>query len=188
MQFTGYRGGRPVIRIQADRLTLEKKKVGLFRIGLLHEARLQNAWIRYDVGGTPPEGAGIVTTQEILEERIGCLQGLLKEASFPQFRGKRITSFVIEPVRIELHEGESVLSGISADKAVVDMKTDSILFEGNVLVEAGRRRIRAGTARLRPKAGALRIDGPYELNLPGDYHRGENLTTDILLKDFEPFS
>jgi hypothetical protein len=190
-RYEGNREGKKTISIKADKFTIEKKKLGLFRVGLLNVARFKNAVI--DI-----YGQRIGTGQDALPMSTAQAPGkpnthtqnsgmsfreLFTGDALPSFSVKRISSIMIEPICLNLYDGESLISQITASSANIRLRKRDIFFEGNVLVKSGSASLKSDHLILMPENGALRAERHFFLETPEKRLEGERLTTDLYLRN-----
>ena len=191
-QFDGHDDGERVISIKADRFSIEKKKLGFFRLGLLNVARFENAVIDiYGKGKDPSRRAAGKSSQKAADRSQTNLQvpgdvtfkGIFKKETLPSFPVKRISAIVIEPVSLNLYQEESLLTHINASSATIRLKGRSILFKGNVEMVSGSRSLRTEQLIFLPEEGVIKTNRPFELKTPSEQWDGARLSTDIYLRD-----
>jgi hypothetical protein len=189
-QFVGHHEGRKVLSIKADAFTIEKMRLGHFRLSLLNVARLRNGTI--DLYGEWPEKDRSVPSPSSAEgtpspskaqgsDRVTFGDAFLKK-SLPSFGVKRVSSITIEPVTVKLHAERHTLTEISAASATIRLKNRDVLFEDEVRVLSGSRQLKAHTLSLMPRDATLESAGPYELTISGNTMRGEGFESDIFLR------
>ena len=66
-------------------------------------------------------------------------KGMFSKDTLPSFRVKKISSIVMKPVCLELHDEQSSVTKISAASAVIRFKKQYVFFKGNVRVVSGER-------------------------------------------------
>ena len=172
-RFENYCDGKRAISIKADRVRIQKKKVGFFRFGLLSEARFDNALIHIYGSKQHPENKSDI--QDLTFNGIS-----LKDA-FPSFREKKISSIVMKPVCIKLHDEKSVVTQISAAWAAVRLKRRDILFKGNVKVVSGNNVLRTNRLSLNTETAVIKAAQRFKLKTLEKEWEGDRLTTNIFL-------
>jgi hypothetical protein len=213
--YDGYDKGKKTLSIRAYQFTVEKRKLGFFRLGLANVARLQDAVIdiygtRNEPGESMPrkvalgQGAKLKpaqglqanaepehsTLQESPEgfqadglafEHVSLEKAFTKEAllSFPV---KGVSSIVIEPVEVNLHGEESLVTQISASSATIRLEKGDMLFEGNVSVVSGPKTLTTNRLILHPEHAIIQTDRHFVLNTPTKQCDGGHLTTDLCLR------
>ena len=189
--FNSSHDGKKVISIKADRFSIKKKKLGFLSFGLMNEAKFDNAVIHiYGRSGqtekteVPPEGrrAGRGPAGRTAGRQDLTFKGIFSKGSLPSFQAKRISSIVMEPVCVELHDEQSSVTRISAASAVIRFKKRCILFKGNVRVVSGPRVLTTSRISLFPENAVIRTDQHFTLKTPEKELKGERLTSDIFLK------
>jgi hypothetical protein len=155
--------GDTTLNIEADEFRIGKKKIGFLRFGLLNEAELTNAKIRFvrnpglpheatrsmgslesnipvseQVLWNPKNSIGNSTDQRIL---LDSARAFLKEISMSSpFLGlskSRIICLRIAPIDFQFCEADLTLIRISAGSASLDTKNKKIVFSETVRAQAG---------------------------------------------------
>jgi len=185
-QFDGTHEGRRVISIKADRFSIEKKKIGFFRFGLMNEAKFENAIIKIYGRSKPStnrsgESHDSVKFGQKHNQDLVFNDMFLKEA-FSSSPIKRISSIVIEPVSVELHNEESVVTQLSASSAIIRLKKGEIFFKGNVRAVSGPRVLTTEQLSVFPEKAIMETNQHFLLKTPEKQWSGQRLTTDILLR------
>jgi lipopolysaccharide export system protein LptC len=168
--YYGTHEGKKSISIAADSFRIEKKKLGVFRLGFMDEARFKNAVINiYCMNDESPGGI--------------TFKNVFSGDSLPKLSGKkRISSIVFEPVSVTLHDDkEAIVSEITADSATIRIKKGEIAFRGNVRVKSKENILRTDTLSLLSEKTILKTKGHYVLTSDGEEQEGTGLTTDIFL-------
>lgn len=178
--YTGTNEGRKVIWFHADRLEIDKQKIGFLNFNLLNRVRFLNANIK--MFGQPRtftaadgEGGGPVVQSDLTFENS------FTRESMPSLPIKRIASINFNPITVELYNGDLMLTRISAGKAKVLIRKQTIRFEGGVHVESGDRRLRTDKLSLMPGEEKVEIKGRYIMKTQGAEINGSGLTTDFFL-------
>lgn len=178
-EFRGFRydgnlDGKRVISIKADRFSIEKKKLGFFRFGLMNVALFENALIRI-YGAKPDE------SHENPKQKLSFKNSFSKEA-LPSFPVKRISSIVMEPIEVELHDEHSAITRISAASATLGIRKRIIVFKGDVRVVSGDRVLTTTRLNLLLETAVIKTGGDFLLKALGKQWEGHRLTTDIFLR------
>jgi len=176
-RFAGTHDGREIITIKADKFSIEKKKVGFLRFGLMNEAILKNALIR--IYG---EEETKVPANNMAEKthNVTFKKAFSKDVLAPIFL-KQVSCVNISPVRIELYKKDLTVFSISAKSATLRLGKRDILFKGNVRVDSGSRALTTSQLRIQPKSNVLKCDRDFVLMSPGHKRHGKHLKTDIYL-------
>ena len=135
VNFNAVTEGRKHISLQADRLCIEKKKIGFFRCGLINKATLENAIIHIYGSREAENGAHRSGTGD----RTLTFRDAFSTDGLPSFHTKKIASIVMKPVSVELHDEKTSVTSISADSAEIDFDRRCILFQGFVRMASGNR-------------------------------------------------
>ena len=193
--------GKKVISIKADRFSIKKKKLGFLSFGLMNEAGFENAIIRIYGKSEPAEGSEVgsrrsgVGRRSVLSGKRSdelptnikvrknlTLKGVFSKDILPSFKTKKISSIVMNPVCLELHDEQSLVTRISAASAVVRLKKRYIIFKGNVKVVSDKRVLTTTELSLFPEKAAIRTDQHFILKTPEKNIKGDHLTFDIFLR------
>ena len=174
--------GRKVISIKADRFSIKKKKLGFFSFGLMNEARFDNAIIHIYGRSGQPEKKSDKSPTDIKLCRDLTFKGIFSKNALPSFQTKRISSIVMEPVCLKLHDEQSAVTRISAASAVIRLKKRYILFKGNVRVVSGPRVLTTSRLSLFPENAVIKTDQHFILKTPEKELKGDRLTSDIFLR------
>jgi hypothetical protein len=191
-QFDHDAEGKKVIRIRADELTVEKMKLGHFSIGIANVAKLKNGVIEVygELARKPdPPGSGPASQADlnsgggVSREPVLSFDNLFKEESLPSFGTKKVASIVIEPIRVQLRDQETVVVQITAASASLKLKNREIQFKGNVRLSANQHSLEAEEMSFHPENGRIKVEGDYLLQSNKDRIRGKRLETDVFLKE-----
>lgn len=188
-RYEGNHDGQKVISIRADKFSIQKKKLGFFRFGLMNEARLANAYIHLYGRSGQTENSEVGGRSGQTEKRSDgyglqrnlTFKGIFSKDVFPSFPVKKISSIVMQPVCLELHDEKTVVAKISADSAAIRLKRRDILFQGNVKVVSGTRVLNTDRLSLRPESAVIQTNRPFMLKTPEKQYEGQGLITDIFL-------
>ena len=178
-RFDSNHGGKRVISIKADRFSIQKKKLGFFRFGLMNEAILENAFIHLYGRRSLPEDKSD-DWQDLT------FKDVFSRETLPSFPIKRISSIVMEPVCLNLYDEQFVVTQISASSASIRLKKRDILFKGDVRVVSGSRVLTTDQLRMLPEEGVIKTDRYFILKTPEKQWEGARLTTDVFLRPSIP--
>lgn len=192
-RFDGHRGDKRVITFKADQFTIEKGKMGPLRVGLWNVATLKNSIIDLygsSVSGASSSGADIGSPPGQAAEKPGVRKLELKDVfhheTIPSFGVKKVSSIILEPIQLVLHDEESVVSEISAAYATIRLKERDILFKGSVRVVSGQRTLLTETLSLDPSKGTLRSEEAVFLHGAGGATKNKGIVTDFFLNEVNP--
>jgi hypoxanthine-guanine phosphoribosyltransferase len=178
-----YKGDR-LFSVNADRFSVRKKKVGLFRFGLMSEAFLQNgvidiyssSWRQEEIGGKNPE--------IVLDGKTLSANDLLFQEMISVIHAKRLTSMEIMPVSIAFHDGLQGEARISAKAASVRLKDRGVLFVGDVRLETGSKMLKTSRLLLDPASEEITVRNGFVIIANNQERSGTELVSDIFLKSF----
>ncbi|MDL1964329.1 MAG: hypothetical protein LWW98_08370 [Deltaproteobacteria bacterium] len=185
--FDSSHDGRRLISIKADRFSIKKKKLGFLSFGLINEVIIDNAIIHIYGRSELPEKRSDEkrtnrSTTDIQSQRHLTFKGIFSKNALPSFQAKKISSIVMKPVCVELHDEKSVVTQISAASAVVRLKKRYILFKGNVRVVSESRVLTTSRLKLFPEKAVILCDQHFILKTSEKDLEGNRLTSDIFLK------
>lgn len=190
LRFFSIQEGRKIISLEAASFTIEKKKIGFFRIALAHTARIADGrlTIFLEPGGKrlahPPPPSGDSSLKELPRNN--------KQIRFPQLLSDtvlkdfpiplgRVTSIEVEPISVKIMESDSTVTSITASAAEISLKNKNVRFDGNVRVISGKKTLHANELIFDPTEGTLQTDRSYRLTNGSDFTSGNHLRTDIFL-------
>jgi hypothetical protein len=188
MQIKGFRfsdqlEGRKTLNIRADELTVEKMKMGHFRVSLFNVAKLKNTKI--DIFGQPTNltDNSAADSHGALDPSGVSFQGVFDRCSLPSLGVKRISFISAQPVEVSLYSQDLLLTSISASSALFDLKNGGVSFRGNVHVVSGSREIQSGSVIFFPEKNAFEVRGSYRLKNSQDPPiSGKGLQCDLFLQ------
>jgi len=128
-------------------------------------------------------GKKLDQVQDIPEPEQGFrFDDIFSKESLPPLPGKRVSSVVLKPIIIELHDEDSVVTKISASSGIIRLKQRDILFRGNVRVISGSQILTTELLSMLPQEAIFRTDRHFILKTPEKQWNGNRLTTDIFLR------
>jgi hypothetical protein len=128
-------------------------------------------------------GKKLDQAQDIPESQRGFrFNDIFSEESLPPFPVKRVSSVVLKPITIEVHDEDSVVTKISASSGIIRLKQRDILFKGNVRVISGSQVLTTELLSMLPQEAVLKTDRHFILKTPEKQWNGNRLTTDIFLR------
>ena len=186
-QFNGTHEGKSVITIKADRFSIQKKKVGFFRFGLMNEAVFENVVVH--IYGRPVQTPGrepvrsdkISSTASGAEQRI-TFKDVFSKQSLPALPMKRISGVIMKPVEIVLHDEHAIASRIRAAMGIIRFKTRDAYFKGNVELVSGPRVLTADQLIMDPESAMIKTNGRFVMKTPEKQWEGTALSADIYLR------
>jgi len=197
-QFEGFYGGKKTLRIRADSFTIERMKMGHFRLAFLNVARLQNGEI--DIFGQPrsfaKESALKDSGSDVKSLRRGnnesrkvVFKHVFEKESLPSFGVKHISSIKIEPVTVSLYANANKKMPdcrISAASGSIRLKNRDILFKGGVRVSSDDKTLLTEELSLAPESAEIMTTGVFELKAGNQTIKGKGLKGDIFLRGLRP--
>ena len=176
LHFDGWHEGKKVITIEADKFSVEKKKLGFFRFGLMNVARFENAFIHI-FGKGLLAGHGTDKPHQDLT-----FKDIFSKETLPALPIKKVFSVEIRPVCVELHDEKSVVMKISADFASIRIKKRDIFFKGHVRVESGPNSLTTDTLSFDPDTAVIKTNDHFILKSPEKQEKGNRLKADLFLR------
>jgi len=201
-RYEGTQDGRSVISIKADRFSIQKKKIGFFRFGLLNEAKFENARIHIYGRRNRPENKLDTLQLSNTEKNPSAQKGeklksypqghtkrlenlifdnVLSKGTLPLIQNKRVSSLIMAPVKVVIHDERNIVSRISAFSASIRLRKQDILFKGDVRMVSGLRVLNADQLSFHPDKSVVRALKHYKLKTPEIEREGQNLITDLFL-------
>lgn len=163
--------GENVLSIKADNFTIEKKKLGFFRFGLINVAIFENAVIDMYLKRKLSNNGS-----DFIKEALPSLSDV-----FPSFSAKRISSIIIEPVCLNLRDEKSLFTQITSNSAIIRLTKQNILFKGGVQVVSGDKSLITERLNFFPENSVMKTDRHFILKTSQKKMEGEQLTVDIFL-------
>jgi len=179
--------GQRDFSLRADRLTVEKKRIGFLRFGLLYEARIVNGRIRIDEQGREADIGRPATEIAAPAAAETGTEGSGASGFFEPILAlspHKILSVEVRPVSFEFARNSIPVCGLAADTASIRM-TDPhgmILLQGKVTAVSGTRTLQAERLYLDPGHRILRGEGNVVLTTGANKHIAQKMTLDYLLK------
>ena len=176
-QFFGYHQGEKNITIKAVRHSIEKKKLGLFRSGVIRIAKFKGAEIDLYVKQVESEKK----LEGDSQKSSFSLKGTFTKEAMPASQLKNVVSFIFEPVKINFYNGKSLITQIQANRASIKSKGRRVVFQGLVLATSESRSLATDKLTFVPDSGLFKTDRHFVLKTSEKQFTGENLTTDLFL-------
>jgi len=169
--FDSLKNGERILSIKADNFTIEKKKLGFFRLGLINVAVFENAEI------------DIYLKRKLSNDRSNFIQDALPSLkdALPSFSTKRISSIKIKPVCLKFRDGNALFTQITSKVAIIRLKKYHIIFKGDVQVVSGNKRLSTERLTLFPEKSIMKTERHFILKTSQKKVEGEQLTIDIFL-------
>jgi len=204
--FTSAKDGVNILSVAADSFRIEKKKIGVFRLGLLEEARLHNAHFKI-YGYSPAESLSRntqATKSPSLSSENNAVKTLSRQTTSKKahpgktdftlrdvfsrqampavFTSKKLAFIVAEPVSLEVYDENAVITRFIADRGSFNLRQREIRLSGNVRVTSGDKTLETAELAIHPKYAMLKAMGDFVFRSPDGQYTGKRLITDIQLK------
>lgn len=177
-KFDRSNNGKNILSIKADKFTIEKKKLGFFRLGLINVAKFENAVIDVYLKrkSSSDESKPLGNDWDFLGEDLPSLRD-----AFPSFSKKRISAVIMEPVCLNLRGERSLLTQLTSKSAIVRLKKRDLLFEGNVRVLSGDKSLITERLNFSPENFVMKTKRHFILKTSDKKLEGDQLTVDFFL-------
>ena len=112
-EFDGIYEGKKVLSIKADKFTIEKRKLGFFRLGLMNVARFENGVIdiygerEHSADDAAPKSPGQRTDRFQINSKLSqgmTFKDVFRKESLPSVPIRRISSIMSEPISLNMHD------------------------------------------------------------------------------------
>ncbi len=188
-QYSKYHEGRKALIIKAAKFSIEKKKIGIFKISPLKVARFRDAEIDF-FGRTNQPGNKTSQPRKALSgsengaaiRNDSAFKGVLSQEMMPPSALKGSVSAICEPVKINLHLDDVLVTRIQAEKAIVDPRKRRMILRDNIRVTSGSSHLSTDRLAIYPETGLFEVNNKYVFETQGETITGEKLTTDFFLK------
>jgi len=180
--YTGTFNAKKVIRFRADRMVIDKQKVGFLKFNLMHRVHFKNADIR--LFAQSRQSSGEKTAGWNFEDDWTFENTFTKE-SLPSLPVKRIAAIEFSPITVELFRGDKMLTRVSARSAKVRIRKKAISFKGGVTVVSGGRQLTADRLLLVPGENTVEVKGRCTLTESGREVEGYDWVTDFSLTNIQ---
>jgi hypothetical protein len=177
-RFDSIKNGRPIFSVMADRISIEKKKIGFLRFALMKEARLENGFIKLFKSDPGPEDTPHNQDFHSWKFDAGSILPKVLLSSMPV---KNISGVSCEPVTVEFYDTQLLHTRIQADSATITGKKHKIRFKGNVSITSEGKTLKAGKVTFNPDNVLFTVDGPFQLHNQKRQIEGTRLTADLFL-------
>jgi hypothetical protein len=189
-QYSNYHEGKKALNIRAAKFSIEKKKVGLFKLSPFKIACFRGAEIdlfgeRHQHGNEKrsPRNKSANNVRTAAGGKDISFKGLLSQETLPTNALKGSVSAICEPVKINLYMDGVLVTSIQAEKAVVDPRRRRMILKKNIQAESGDTNLSANRLAIYPEKGVFEIENEYVLKKQDQTINGDKLTTDFLLEE-----
>ncbi len=188
-QYSKYHEGRKALIIKAAKFNIEKKKIGIFKISPFKVARFRDAEIDFFGRTNQPDDNTSQPRQALSGSENGtaisndsAFKGVLSHEMMPPSALKGSVSAICEPVKINLHLDDVLVTRIQAGKAIVDPRRRRLILRDNIRVTSGSSHLSADRMAIYPETGLFEVNNKYVFETQGETITGDKLTTDFFLK------
>lgn len=189
-QFSNYHDGKKALNIRAAKFSIEKKKVGLFKLSPFKVALFRDVEIdlygetRQKDDADPPAHKTAVDNNRTTAGNHGIsFKGALSRETLPTQALKGSISAICKPVKINLFLDGVPVTRIQAEKAVLDPRRRRLILRKNIQVKSGNTNLSADRLAIYPETGVFEIENKYVLQTQDQTINGDKLTTDFLLQE-----
>jgi hypothetical protein len=173
-RFDSIKDGEKIFSIKADNFTIEKKKLGFLRLGLINTAVLNNAVL--DIYLNENNTKSSENGSDFFKSSLPSLS-----ESLPSLPTKRISSVRIEPMCLNLWGEKYLITQITSKIAIIGFKKQNILFEGNVQVTSGDKLLSANRLKFSPENSLMKTEGHFIFKTGQKMIEGERISVDFFL-------
>lgn len=170
--FYSLENGENVLSIKADKFTVEKKKLGFFRLGLINDAIFENGIIDVYL-----KKKTVINDDSHL---TGNSLPSLKDA-LPSLSSKKISSIVVKPACLNLRNEKSLITQITSNSAAIKFTNQNIYFEGNVQVVSGDKNLITERLIFFAENSIMKTSNHYILKTAEKKMEGDTIKLDIFL-------
>ena len=170
-KFDKFDNGERTHSIKADKFTIEKKKLGFFRLGLINVATFKDALIDVYL---KERSSG--NDSDSIRKALPSLRD-----AFPSFSKKPVSSIVVENICLNLRDKRSLLTQLTSKSAIIRLNKHDILFEGNVRVASGDKILITEKLNFFPESFLMRARRHFILKTPYKKLEGHGVTVDFFL-------
>ncbi len=196
-RFSSVQNGVHILSIEADHFRIEKKKLGLLRIGLVEEAILHDALFRIygyqgqpeaqldlATGRGPPAEAHFNSQNSPPQKEQFVLRNIFSKQAIPSaITSKNLAFISARPILIEVCTPEDkVITRFKAEQGSFNLRKRAIELSGNVQVQSGDRILRTAELAINPALALLKARGDFDFSFPHGQTNGRGLITDMLLQ------
>ena len=180
VDYTAYENALPVMRIRADEIKINPRKILAFNIRKINEVTITNA--RMEIYLTPNSREN--NPFSYIERTIApiLLEKDVKRRSGTEFG--LITRGVVKKMNIVVLDQQKPVLSIQANTAVLDLKKNKVKMQSACVNDPPTERSISGeTIFWDGKNKCFSIPGPYSLISPSGNHTGHKIQFDLNLKE-----
>jgi hypothetical protein len=187
-RYSKYNEDKKILTIKAAHFSVEKKKVGVFRLSPFKYARFRGAEIdlfgetvQPNKGRSQPRIASIDKQSRHPKKNEISFKGVISRDTMPPSMLKGANSAICEPIKIKLYLADSLITKIQANKAIVDPRMHRMILRDSIQVTSGSSHLSTDRLTIYPESGVFEVDNYYVLKSLAGTSTGKNLTTDFYL-------
>jgi hypothetical protein len=174
-RFSGYHEGRKALTIKAARFSIEKKKIGIFKLSPLRAARFRGAEVDLYLDN-------IQHADGSPNQKLMIVKGLFSEETMPVSVLKGVTSMIFEPIKINFYSDDTSVTEIHARKATLDLRQRRVVLQGKILATSALNQLSTKRLLIYPEKGIIEVNDNFVLTREGEQITGDKLITDLFLK------
>jgi hypothetical protein len=188
-RYSKYHEGRKALTIKAAKFSIEKKKIGIFKLSPFKVARFRDAEIGFFGTTNQPDDQTSQPRRAVSGSENGAtirndiaFKGILSQEMMPPSALKGSVSAICEPVKINLYLDDAPVTRIQAGKAIVDPRKRRMILLGNIQVTSGSSHLSTDRLAIYPETGLFEVNNAYVFETQGETITGEKMTSDFFLK------
>jgi hypothetical protein len=187
-QYSNYYKGKKSLNIRAAKFSVEKKKIGIFKLSPFKVVLFRDAEIDFfgttkkPIDKTSPPSKALSGSENATIKHDISFKGVLSQEMMPPSVLKGAVSAICEPVKINLYLDDAPVTKIQADKAIVDPRQQRMILSDNIRVTSGFSHLLTDRLEIYPETGLFEMNNKYVLETQGETITGDKLTTDFFLK------
>ena len=188
-QYSKYHEGRKALNIKAAKFSVEKKKIGIFKLSPFKVAVFRDAEIDFygeadqpDEKKNQPQNPLTSEDDNSSKNNEMSFKGVLSQEALPPKALKGSVSAICEPVRINLYLNDAPVTMIQAEKAIVDPRRHRMMLQNKIQVTSGTLNLSTDRMAIYPEKGLFEVENKYVLKSQDETITGEKLITDFFLK------
>jgi hypothetical protein len=188
-QYSNYHKGKKSLNIRAAKFSIEKKKIGIFKLSPFKVIVFKDAEIDFfgstekTVDKTNPLRKTLSGSENGAAIRNDiAFKGILSQEMMPPSVLKGTVSAICDPVKINLYLDDAPVTKIQAKKAIIDPRRRRMILRGNIKVISGYSHLSTDRLEIYPETGLFKIRNKYVFETQGETITGEKLTTDFFLE------
>jgi len=187
-KYSKFKENEKVLTIKAAHFSVEKKKVGIFKLSPFKYARLRGAEIDLFGETVQPDKIRSQSRSASMNQEEShplnneiSFKGAISKDSMPPSMLKGTNSAICESIKVNLYLDDSPITRIQADAAIVDPRRRRMILLNSIQVISGSSHLSTDRLTIYPESGVFEVDNYYVLKTLAGTSTGENITTDFYL-------